>query len=45
MLAHVMLDTKRFIVDLIRFDALLIIPAIIVIITSFFVSKNKVTKK
>ena len=45
MLAHVMLDTKRFIVDLIRFDALLIIPAIIVIITSFFASKNKVATK
>ena len=42
MLAHVMLDATRFIVDIIRFDALLIIPAIIVIIISFFAPKNKV---
>ena len=45
MLAHVMLDATRFIVDVIRFDALLIIPAIIIIITSFFVSKSKVATK
>ena len=42
MLSHVMLDATIFIVDVIRFDALLIIPAIIVIITSFFAPKNKV---
>ena len=45
MLSHVMLDTTIFIVDVIRFDALLIIPAIIVIITSFFAPKNKVATK
>tara|TARA_B100000575_G_scaffold272887_1_gene255358 strand:- start:312 stop:686 length:375 start_codon:yes stop_codon:yes gene_type:complete len=42
MLVHVILGTTKFIVDVVRFDALLIIPALIVIITSLFASKGKV---
>ena len=45
MLVHVILGTTKFIVDMVRFDALLIIPALIVIITSFFASKGKVTSE
>ena len=45
MLVHVILGTTKFIVDAVRFDALLIIPALIVIITSFFASKGKVTSE
>ena len=41
MLVHVILGTTRFIVDVVRFDALLIIPAFVVIITSFFKPKGK----
>ena len=41
MLVHVILGTTRFIVDVVRFDALLIIPAFIVIITSFFKPMGK----
>ena len=36
MLVHVVLGTTRVIVDLVRFDALLIISALIIIATSFF---------
>ena len=36
MLVHVILGTTRFIVDVVRFDALLIISALIIIATSFF---------
>ena len=36
MLVHVILGTTRVIVDLVKFDALLIISALIIIITSFF---------
>ena len=36
MLVHVILGTTRIIVDLVKFDALLIISAFIIIITSFF---------
>ena len=45
MLVHVILGTTKFIVDVVRFDALLIIPALIVIITRFFASKSKVTSE
>ena len=45
MLVHVILGTTKFIVDVVRFDALLIIPALIVIITSFFATKGKVTSE
>jgi len=36
MLVHVILGTTRVIVDIVKFDALLIISALIVIATSFF---------
>ena len=36
MLVHVILDTTRVIVDLVKFDALLIISALIIIATTFF---------
>ena len=36
MLVHVILGTTRVIVDLVKFDAFLIISAFIIIITSFF---------
>ena len=36
MLVHIILGTTRVIVDLVKFDALLIISALIVIATSFF---------
>ena len=36
MLVHVILGTTRVIVDLVKFDALLIISALIIIATSFF---------
>ena len=36
MLVHIILGTTRVIVDLVKFDALLIISALIIIITSFF---------
>jgi len=42
---HFMLGTTKFIVDVVRVDALLIIPALIIIIASFFTSKIKPTKK
>jgi len=36
MVVHVILGTTRVIVDLVKFDALLIISALIIIATSFF---------
>ena len=45
MLIHVVLDTTKVFVDIVRFDALLIIPALIIIVTSFFSPKSKPTKK
>ena len=39
MLVHVVLDTTRVIVDIVRFDALLITPALIVIVTNIFKTK------
>ena len=42
---HFILGTTRFIVDLVRVDILLIIPALIIIIASFFTPKIKPTKK
>ncbi len=39
MLVHVILGTTRVIVDVVRFDALLIIPALIVITTNIFKPK------
>ena len=39
MLVHVILGTTRVIVDVVRFDALLIIPALIIIITNIFKPK------
>ena len=42
---HFMLGTTKFIVDVVRVDALLIIPALIIIIASFFGPKNKPAKK
>ena len=36
MLVHVILDTTQVIVDVVKFDALLIISALIIIATSFF---------
>ena len=42
---HFILGTTKFIVDVVRVDALLIIPALIIIIASFFTSKIKPTKK
>ena len=41
MLVHVVLGTTKVSVDIVRFDALLIIPAFVVIITSFFKPKGK----
>ena len=40
MLTHVVLDTTKVSVDVVRFDALLIIPALIVIVTSIFKPRN-----
>ena len=45
MLVHVILGTTRFIVDMVRFDALLIIPSIIIVVTSFFGPKSKASTK
>ena len=45
MLVHVILGTTRFIVDAVRFDALLIIPSIIIVVTSFFGPKSKASTK
>ena len=42
MLVHVILGTTRFIVDVVRFDALLIISALIIIVTSFFAAKKNI---
>jgi len=42
---HFILGTTKFIVDVVRVDALLIIPALIIIIASFFTPKIKPTKK
>ena len=42
---HFILGTTKFIVDVVRVDALLIIPALIIIIASFFAPKIKPTKK
>ena len=42
--AHYFLGTKMFIIDVVRFDALLIIPAFIVIVASFFTPKSKAIK-
>jgi hypothetical protein len=36
MLVHVILGTTKVMVDVVKFDALLIISALIIIITSFF---------
>ena len=44
-LIHVVLGTTKVFVDVVRFDALLIIPALIIIVTSFFSPKSKPTKK
>tara|TARA_R110001632_G_scaffold217852_2_gene346693 strand:+ start:1400 stop:2278 length:879 start_codon:yes stop_codon:yes gene_type:complete len=41
---HYFLGTTKLIVDIIRVDVLLIIPALIVIITSFFTPKSKAIK-
>jgi len=38
---HYFLGTKMFIIDVVRFDALLIMPALIVIVASFFTPKTK----
>ena len=40
-LIHVVLGTTKVFVDVVRFDALLIMPALIVIVTSFFTPKTK----
>ena len=40
MLVHIVLGTTRVIVDMVRFDALLIISALIIIVTSIFKHKN-----
>ena len=40
MLVHVVLGTTKVSVDIVRFDALLIIPALIVIVTSIFKPRN-----
>jgi hypothetical protein len=42
--AHYFLGTKMFIIDVVRFDALLIMPALIVIVASFFTPKSKAIK-
>jgi len=39
--SHYFLGTKMFIIDVVRFDALLIMPALIVIVASFFTPKTK----
>ena len=44
MLIHVVLDTTKVFVDIVRFDALLIIPALIIIVTSFFSPQIKSIK-
>ena len=41
MLSHVILGTTKIIVDIARFDAYLIIPSLIIIVTSFFTPKTK----
>ena len=41
---HYFLGTKMFIIDVVRFDALLIMPALIVIVASFFTPKSKTIK-
>ena len=44
--SHYFIGTKMFIIDVVRFDALLIMPALIVIVASFFTPKSKdITKK
>jgi len=45
MLVHVILGTTRFIVDVVRFDALLILPSIIIVVASFFGPKGKASTK
>ena len=40
MLVHIILGTTRVIVDMVRFDALLIISALIIIVTSIFKPKK-----
>jgi len=40
MLIHVVLGTTKVSVDIVRFDALLMIPVLIVIVTSIFKSRN-----
>ena len=42
---HYFLGTTKVFVDVVRFDALLIMPALIVIVASFFSPKSKPTKK
>ena len=42
---HYMLGTTKLVVDIIRVDALLIIPSIIIIVASFFGPKSKATTK
>ena len=44
MLVHVILGTTKVFVDVVRFDAFLIISALIIIATSFFVPKSKAIK-
>ena len=40
MLVHVVLGTKKVIVDVVRFDIFLIIPALIIIVISIFKPRN-----
>ena len=44
MLVHVILGTTKVMVDVVKFDALLIIPALIIIVTSFFSPQIKSIK-
>ena len=43
--SHYFIGTKMFIIDVVRFDALLIMPALIVIVASFFTPKSKDSTK
>lgn len=42
---HFMLGTTKLIVDIVRFDALLILPSIIIVVASFFGPKVKASTK
>jgi len=44
-IVHLILDTTRLIVDIVRLDAFLLIPSIITIVASFFRPKIKTTTK